>query len=759
MAKALVTALRESTGKGEERETNKNQNQSNTSEKTGGIQWPAFVCLTSKQLAVSPNSCKYILDSGSRVHLSGDMDSLNDCKAITPIEIEGISKGHPITVTHSGSITVNMADRNGGKVEVEIHDVYYSKQLEDHVSVISWPILRELGFKLQDSTKSTEISRDGIAVELPKDSAGMIIVTSTRKTSREIGALATLASEQRDMHYRLGHASLKKMNSIRLAQGRKPITQEVSCDVCKLHKTHRAKINREPSTTHWQKAETWGTDIIQPGVESVSGITTLIPFVDYATRITKRYFMPKKNAETTVGTFKLFVEDVKHDFQGKQPIRFIRTDSEYLLTCDELKREMELLGIKILPSAPYHHEQNGRIERKWGAVFETAETMRDTAQLTMKLWPAAVNTAFYMEDIKPISGSAIVHGQHTDNYGNYPSPYELYYDKPPRINHLKIWGCTAYMLKDKKKRKRFEDASTRGILIGYNQENIGTYLIYVPSVSKGETGSPGLYESRDVQFDEKLSEKGRLLHPPAIYFPEMAKEGTTYHKEKTNEERLNELMKDYEQGKYPPALSTVPKSPLQQLLDGTDEEFEGTTTREFYRFRQAFSAFPCTPGSEPKTYKEAINLPDGDRWTIAIDKELEAHAANETWILVNQDDKVKNIVGCKWVFKLKLNPDGTVARYKARLVAQGFSQVYGIDYSETYAPVARYQTLRMLVAIAAAKNLELDQVDVETAYLNSTVTEDIYESSRRLKGTCRRNGMQTEKEHLWTKTVWKKLVR
>ena len=81
---------------------------------------------------------------------------------------------------------------------------------------------------------------------------------------------------------------------------------------------------------------------------------------------------------------------------------------------------------------------------------------------------------------------------------------------------------------------------------------------------------------------------------------------------------------------------------------------------------------------------------------------------------------------CKWVFKLKLNPDGTIAKYKARLVAQGFSQVYGIDYSETYAPVARYQTLRMLIAIAAAKNLELDQVDVETAYLNSTVTEDIF---------------------------------
>ena len=90
--------------------------------------------------------------------------------------------------------------------------------------------------------------------------------------------------------------------------------------------------------------------------------------------------------------------------------------------------------------------------------------------------------------------------------------------------------------------------------------------------------------------------------------------------------------------------------------------------------------------------------------------------------------KGANIVSCKLVFKIKRLPDGRIERYKARLVARGFSQQHGVDYDETFAAVVRMETLRILLAITAAEDLEIHQMDVITAYLAGELEEEIYET-------------------------------
>ena len=125
----------------------------------------------------------------------------------------------------------------------------------------------------------------------------------------------------------------------------------------------------------------------------------------------------------------------------------------------------------------------------------------------------------------------------------------------------------------------------------------------------------------------------------------------------------------------------------------------------------------------PKTYGEAITCDDRLLWTAAINIECGAITTNKTWELVELPNGRKAIQS-KWVFEIKENPDGTVNKYKARLVVQGFRQIYGLDYDETFAPVARYESLKLVLAIATIKDMEVHQMDVCTAFLNGILDDD-----------------------------------
>ena len=107
----------------------------------------------------------------------------------------------------------------------------------------------------------------------------------------------------------------------------------------------------------------------------------------------------------------------------------------------------------------------------------------------------------------------------------------------------------------------------------------------------------------------------------------------------------------------------------------------------------------------------------------AMKEEITMLEAAGTWELVDAPAEA-NIVGSKWVYKAKRDAAGNVVRYKARLVAQGFSQVPGVDYFDTYAPVAHLPSIRTILAIAAARNLEIHQIDIKGAYLNGKLTDD-----------------------------------
>ena len=109
-------------------------------------------------------------------------------------------------------------------------------------------------------------------------------------------------------------------------------------------------------------------------------------------------------------------------------------------------------------------------------------------------------------------------------------------------------------------------------------------------------------------------------------------------------------------------------------------------------------------------------------------EELDALSKNHTWDLVTLPPG-KSVVGYKWIYKIKTRSDGSIKCYKAHLVVKGFTQEYGIDYKETFAPVARISSIRALLAVAAASKWDLFQMDVKNAFLNGDLSEEVYMQS------------------------------
>jgi vacuolar-type H+-ATPase catalytic subunit A/Vma1 len=126
--------------------------------------------------------------------------------------------------------------------------------------------------------------------------------------------------------------------------------------------------------------------------------------------------------------------------------------------------------------------------------------------------------------------------------------------------------------------------------------------------------------------------------------------------------------------------------------------------------------------TEPIDYKAALS---DENWKEAMLDELSSIEKNQTWDLVKLPYGNKAI-DVKWVFKLKLNPEGKIVKHKARLVARGFLQKEGFDYTEMFSPVARHETIRLVVAVATSKAWPLYHIDVKSAFLNGTLEETVY---------------------------------
>jgi hypothetical protein len=177
--------------------------------------------------------------------------------------------------------------------------------------------------------------------------------------------------------------------------------------------------------------------------------------------------------------------------------------------------------------------------------------------------------------------------------------------------------------------------------------------------------------------------------------------------------------KEEEASQIPPTQvrTTIQRNhPVDQILGDISK---GVTTRS--RLANFCEHYSFVSSIEPFRVEEALHDPD---WVLAMQEELNNFKRNEVWSLVPR--RKQNVVGTKWVFRNKQDERGVVTRNKARLVAKGYAQVAGLDFEETFAPVARLESIWILLAYAAHHSFKLFQMDVKSAFLNGPIKEEVY---------------------------------
>ena len=673
------------------------QNNSNTAEASVAADENEGIIFVATEDKVRSNK-EWILDSGCSYHMSPD----RECFATYESFDGGVvlmGNNAACKVVGKGTVRIKMYD---GIVRT-LTDVRHVPDLKKNL--ISLGTLDSQGCKFSGEGGVLKISKGALVLMKACKSGSLYILQGSTIT----GAAAVSTSSDVDItklwHMRLGHMGEKGLTLLSkrgLLCGQSTGKMDF-CEHCIFGKQKRVSfsspaVHKTKGTLDYIHSDLWGPS----RVPSKGGARYMLTFIDDYSRKVWVYFLKHKNdVFLTFKQWKVLIEK-----QTGRHVKRLRTDNGLEFCGGEFNEFCKNEGIARHRTVRMTPQQNGVAERMNRTLLERARCMISNAGLTLDFWAEAIFTACYIVNRSPCAPLDL------------KTPEEVWSGTPADYSTLRIFGCPAYMHVNDGK---LEPRAKKCIFLGY-VSGVKGYRLWCP-----DPKSPKFVISRDVTFDESS-----MLYPS---------------KESCNSEKDDSTQKQVELEIGSPGPSQTSSTSQTDQDDEPDPhsvedepvEEEHSIARDRPRreirppqrytnlVAYALSVAQETGGDgEPSTYTEAVSSADTDKWMVAMNEEMESLYKNGTWVLV-EPPKGKKIVGCKWVFKKKEGTSGVEnARYKARLVAKGYSQVQGVDFNDVFSPVVKHSSIRVLLALVAMFDLELEQLDVKTAFLHGELDEQIY---------------------------------
>ncbi|KAK9018707.1 hypothetical protein V6N11_033754 [Hibiscus sabdariffa] len=620
-------------------------------------------------------SSSWVLDTGCGSHICTSVQGLHTRRTLAKGDVDlRVGNGARVAALAVGTYVLPLPSG----LNLNLENCYFVPSLTKNM--ISVSCLDKIGFGIIIKNNSCSFFYNNLFYGSAQLINGLYILNQENMIFNiNTKKLKTNDSNQTYLwHCRLGHISERRISKLHKDGLLDPFVFE-QLDVyesCLL-----GKMTKAPFSGKGERASDLlgliHSDVCGPmNTQARGGYQYFITFTDDFSRYGYIYLMRHKSE--ALEKFKEFKNEVQN--QHGKSIKALRSDrgGEYLSQdFYELLKECGIVSQLTPPGTP---QWNGVSERRNRTLLDMVRSMMSHTDLPTSFWGYALETAAFTLNRVPSKSVQ-------------KTPHEMWTGRHPNMSFMKIWSCKAYVKHQMS--TKLEPKSEKCTFVGYPKETKGYYFYNENKVFVARTG---VFLEKEFLMN---SGKGRNIELEEVQQQVIEPEV----------ERISQAVEE-----NPTDLETQP------LRRSTRERHEP----ERYGFLvTTHGDVILVDQDEPKTYQEAVASPDSEKWLEAMRSEMDSMSENQVWTLVEPPEGIKPI-GCKWVFKKKTDMDGNVQTYKGRLVANGFRQIHGIDYDETFSPVAMIKSIRILLAVAAFHDYEIWQMDVKTVFLNGKLEEDVY---------------------------------
>ncbi|KAJ1520362.1 hypothetical protein ONE63_003497 [Megalurothrips usitatus] len=731
-------------------------------------QKPKFrACVSSSKAMLSSGSqsgfCEFLVDSAATDHICNDRSLFSDLRASSG-EIT-MGKGS-VAVLGEGKIELQISDECGGW-KLQVSHVLYAPDYNFNLLSTSKLAKKDIFCTSEREKLVARDAADNMEVVFTAPEIEGLYVLKVKVDNNNQRAKVGCASDVSvneinvnnavalrsaiEWHSKLGHLHEEAIKKIPVIDCHGKIDEK--CDVCAKGKATRIGFPVKSERKSEKLLELIHTDVMGKLATSVRGSRYAVTFIDDYSRHVSVFYLSRKDQ-----VFNVFKEyKTKVEVLHESRIKALQSDGGGEYMDAEFQRFLRENGIVQRRTVRDSPEQNGIAERQNRTLANAVRCMLIESGPPVSFWAEAMSVACYLRNLSP--SRAI----------NNRIPVVLWSNKEVRAETYKRllpFGCKGWIYK---KDGKFEQRAHDCVFVGYGDNMMGSsevkgYRVWVPSVRK-------FIVAHDVKFDVKVfpykikNSKNVWTVPDVpivpdndnvietcLYFEENLGEGEdddmienlqvageVYHGEE------NVILQDYAE------LNVEPEPEMEIVLPRRSERIikqkmcildcckgeNSNHTSLMSILRSAVCTCCCvsmfieecdcveTMIMEPKNIYMALNGKYGDEWRSAMSEELLALEAKHVFEIVDRPKCVK-VLSCKWVFKIKQHQDGSIERFRARLVARGFDQIKGVNYHKTDSPVIKKKTVRLLLAIAVQKNWVVHHLGVLSAYLNSPLEEEVY---------------------------------
>ena len=713
----------------------------------------------------------WYLDSGASCHMSFN-GALFISKTVHR-EKATQADGNSLYSTHKGDILLNIQNQ-----KVKLHNVLLIPNLS--VNLISVT-------KLVNDGKKVTFNNSSALIECPNKIYKISLIPGTCIIENKPNISYIIfgqSFEDKIWHRRFGHPSKERLSK---TIGRN--IQSSDCAAC-VHGKHtrsplpKYSLQKATHVLEIVNMDLWG----KAPTPSYDGFNYFLLIVDEFTRKSFIYLLKTKTQSEILNCLQNFI--TFQERQTERKLKFLRSDPGSEFTGNMITEFLASKGIIQQFTSVALSKQNGKVEKRNSTILAIARTLLFQSRLSESFWSDAVRTSCYlMNKVFTRSINAIpdeVYYKHASNFKHLKVFGCLCYVKIPVKNTTKISNRSEDALflgysPDSKEYKvmRLADKAilySRDVIFNEDsfissnrdstlseashlQHDLNTRLS-LQEISSSNPSSSSTSTSNSIPLSSSTSTSNSPSTSVHTSTSISQVEQATQH-DTLSQNELTESIESIQDTDLPtpaenvsdihsPNVLPLPSLPLQstdnllpeEIVEDLSQELSSSTLRrsprlllkrisdeeqanhDAKRLRALLITHSSTTTFVPSSYKQAISCPDRKKWQAAMDSEMDSISAAGTWVLCKKLPERK-AVSCKWVFSIKTTQSGE-KRYKARLVARGFTQIKGVDYDEVFAPTLRPQTLRILLTIASHFDYEVEQFDFDTAFLNGVLTEEIY---------------------------------